>query len=64
MTANQISLVQSVVNLLRGLAIILAALALALFAAGVFFSAGRRRHALWFVGIDTLTSRRLSRLPP
>ncbi len=52
MTSNQISTVKNGVKLLRGLAIALPVLALLLFALAVYLSVGRRRHALFFVGID------------
>jgi hypothetical protein len=51
-SSNQISTVQSAVNLVRGLAIVLPAVALLLFALAVYLYTGRRRHALYFVGID------------
>jgi Short C-terminal domain len=52
MTSNQISSVQNGVDLLRGLAIVLPALVVLLFALAVYLSIGRRRHTLFFVGID------------
>lgn len=52
--SDQIKTVQSAVKLVRGLAIILPAIALILFALAVWFSEGRRRHALFFVGVDLL----------
>ena len=54
--SNQIKTVQSAVKLVRGLAIILPAIALILFALAVWFSEGRRRHALFFVGVDLLVA--------
>jgi hypothetical protein len=52
MSSNQISTVQNGVKLLKGLAIIVPAVALLLYALCVFLYTGRRRHALFFVGID------------
>lgn len=52
MSSNQISTVQNVVQLVKGLAIILPAVALLLFALCVYLYTGRRRHALFVVGID------------
>jgi hypothetical protein len=52
--SDQVKTVQNSVKLLRGLAIILPAIALILFALAVWFSEGRRRHALFFVGVDLL----------
>jgi hypothetical protein len=50
--SDQIKTVQNAVELLRGLAIILPALALILFVLGVYLSEGRRRHVLLIVGVD------------
>jgi len=52
MSANQISSVQTVVKLVKGLALILPLVALLLFALAVYLSRTRRRHALFIVGID------------
>ena len=52
MSSNQISVVQNVVKLVKGLAVILPLLALLLFALAVYLSRTRRRHALFIVGID------------
>jgi hypothetical protein len=52
MTSNQISTVKNAVELVRGLAIVLPLVVLLLFALAVYLSVGRRRHALFFVGID------------
>ncbi len=54
--SDQIKTVQNAVKLVRGLAIILPAIALILFALAVWFSEGRRRHALFFVGVDLLVA--------
>ena len=58
MTSNQISTVQNSVKLVRGLAIVLPAVALLLFALCVYLYTGRRRHALWIVGIDLVIAGR------
>ena len=52
MSSNQISTVQNSVKLVKGLTIILPAVALLLFALCVYLYIGRRRHALFVVGID------------
>ncbi|MGZ4326632.1 MAG: SHOCT domain-containing protein [Solirubrobacteraceae bacterium] len=52
MSSNQISTVQNAVKLVKGLTIILPAVALLLFALCVYLYTGRRRHALFVVGID------------
>jgi hypothetical protein len=52
MSSNQISTVQSAVKLVKGLTIILPAVALLLFALCVYLYTSRRRHALFVVGID------------
>ena len=52
MSSNQISTVQNSVKLVKGLTIILPAVALLLFALCVYLYTGRRRHALFVVGID------------
>ncbi|MGZ4231049.1 MAG: SHOCT domain-containing protein [Solirubrobacteraceae bacterium] len=52
MSSNQISTVQDAVDLVKGLTIILPAVALLLFALCVYLYTGRRRHALFVVGID------------
>ncbi len=52
MSSNQISTVQSAVELVRGLAIILPVVALLLFALAVYLATGRRRHTLLVVGVD------------
>jgi hypothetical protein len=52
MSSNQISTVQNSVKLVKGLTIILPAVALILFALCVYLYTGRRRHALFVVGID------------
>ncbi len=54
MTSNEIGTVQNAVDLVKGLAIILPAVALILFALAVWLSEGRRRHILFFVGVDLL----------
>jgi hypothetical protein len=51
-SSNQVSTVQNVVKLVRGLAVILPLVALLLYALCVYLYRGRRRHALFFVGID------------
>lgn len=52
MTSNQISAVQKVVKVIKGLAVILPLVALLLFALAVYLSRTRRRHALFIVGVD------------
>jgi hypothetical protein len=52
MSSNQISTVQSAVDLVKGLTIILPAVALILFALAAYLYTGRRRHAVFVVGID------------
>ena len=52
MTADEISTVQNGVDLLKGIAIVAPLVALLLFALAVYLYTGRRRHALWIVGID------------
>jgi hypothetical protein len=52
MSSNQISTVQNSVKLVKGLTIILPAVALLLFALCVYLYRGRRRHAVFVVGID------------
>jgi Short C-terminal domain len=52
--SDQVKTVQNVVKLVRGLAIILPAIALILFALAVWLPEGRRRHTLFFVGVDLL----------
>jgi hypothetical protein len=52
MSSNQISTVQNAVKLVKGLTIILPAVALLLFALCVYLYTGRRRHALFVVGVD------------
>src|SRR5689334_20444758 len=52
MSSNQISTVQNSVKLVKGLTIVLPAVALLLFALCVYLYIGRRRHALFVVGID------------
>ena len=52
MSSNQISSVQNAVKLVKGLTIILPAVALLLFALCVYLYTSRRRHALFVVGID------------
>ena len=52
MSSSQISTVQNSVKLVKGLTIILPAVALLLFALCVYLYTGRRRHALFVVGID------------
>jgi hypothetical protein len=52
MTSNQISSVQSVVKLIKGLAVILPLIALLLFGLAVYLLRTRRRHALFIVGTD------------
>jgi hypothetical protein len=52
MTNNQISTVQKVVKLLKGLAVLLPLVAFLLFALVVLLWRTRRRHALFLVGID------------
>jgi uncharacterized membrane protein len=52
MSSNQISTVQNSVKLVKGLTIILPAVAILLFALCVYLYTGRRRHALFVVGID------------
>jgi hypothetical protein len=52
MSSNQISTVQNAVKLVKGLTIIIPAVALLLFALCVYLYTGRRRHALFVVGID------------
>jgi Short C-terminal domain len=52
MTSNQISSVQKVVKLVKGLAVILPLIALLLFALAVYLMRTRRRHALFIVGVD------------
>jgi hypothetical protein len=50
--SDQIKTVQNAVKLLRGLSIILPALALIFFALSVYLSEGRRRRVLFIVGVD------------
>ncbi len=52
MTSSQVSALQDAVKLLRGLTIVLPAVAFLLFALAVFLATGRRRHTLLLVGID------------
>jgi len=52
MSSSQISAIQKVVKLVKGLAVILPLVALLLFALAVYLSRTRRRHALFVVGID------------
>jgi hypothetical protein len=52
MTSNEIKTVKNGVELLKGLAIVLPLIVLVLFALAVYLSVGRRRHALFFIGID------------
>lgn len=52
MTSNQISTVQNVVKLVKGLAVILPLVAFLLFALVVLLWRTRRRHALFLVGVD------------
>ncbi len=52
MTSDQITTVKNGVKLLKGLAIVLPAIALLLFALAMYLSVGRRRHTLFFIGID------------
>lgn len=52
MTSDQIKTVQNGVDLLKGLAIILPLIVLLLFALAMYLSPGRRRHTLFFIGID------------
>lgn len=52
MSSSQISTVQNSVKLVKGLTIILPAVALLLFALCVYLYTSRRRHALLVVGID------------
>jgi hypothetical protein len=52
MSADQVSVAQDVVGAVRGLAIILPAAALALFALAIFLATGRRRRTLLWAGID------------
>ena len=52
MTSKQISTVQNVVKLVKGLAVILPLVALLLFALAVYLLRTRRRHALFVVGVD------------
>lgn len=52
MTSKQISTVQKVVKVIKGLAVILPLVALLLFALAVYLSRTRRRHALFIVGVD------------
>jgi hypothetical protein len=55
--SDQIKTVQNSVKLVRGLAIILPAVALILFALAVWLAGdGRRRHTLFFVGVDLLVA--------
>jgi hypothetical protein len=54
MSSSQISTVQNSVKLVKGLTIILPAVALLLFALCVYLYTSRRRHALFVVGIDLL----------
>jgi Short C-terminal domain len=55
--SDQVKTVQNAVKLVRGLAIILPAVALILFALAVWLAGdGRRRHTLFFVGVDLLVA--------
>ena len=54
--SDQVKTVQNAVKAVRGLAIILPAVALILFALAVWLSEGRRRHTLFFVGVDLLVA--------
>jgi hypothetical protein len=54
--SDQVKTVQNAVKAVRGLAIILPAVALILFALALWLSDGRRRHTLFFVGVDLLVA--------
>jgi Short C-terminal domain len=54
--SDQVKTVQNAVKLVRGLAIILPAVALILFALAFWLAEGRRRHTLFFVGVDLLVA--------
>src|SRR3954452_12343667 len=52
MSSEQVGLLQSSVNAVRGLSVVLPVLAFGLLGLAVFLAAGRRRHTMMWAGID------------